>query len=210
MLASLHLPDVREASKSDKIDMMICKERIMKTRIAVMLAFFVVAVLLTAGTCGGGVSDDGGAGARVDRPVSPPVKPELPTDVQPNGGEVEIVLPDVVEPEIQVDAAEMEALWPADLPDYSKNEKWHLSECFKSEDEKHLKMVFFVDDTPAHDVFRIHEVELAAKGYENRHVEDAGYFGREDYTNGEILVVVGVLYDTDEEKNRVEISVHMK
>ena len=173
------------------------------------LLLIVVLVLFTAGTCVKGQGDSGaGGGAGAVKPptdgrggaVQPPVSP--PPVEKPK-------LPDIVMPADKAAETDIASLWPGGLPDYAKDGKYELVECFKSADGKHIEKVFLTSEKTA-DVIRLHDITLNAKGFDNRQVIDENYFGRTDYTNGTVLIVVGVKHDNEKGKNRVEISVHMK
>ena len=171
------------------------------------LLLIVVVVLFTAGTCVKGQGGDGGGAGAVKPPtagggggaVEPPVQPPVE---KPK-------LPEIAMPADKATEADIATTWPAELPDYAKDGKYELVECYKSADGKHIEKVFLTAEKTA-DVIRLHDITLNAKGFDNRQVIDQNYFGRADYTNGKVLIVVGVKHDNAAGKNRVEISVHMK
>ncbi len=191
----------------------------MKAFVFALFGLFIVLVLATAGTCGSKPPVDDGGSATIATPgkpgdggaLTPPDGTiEQPGTTQPPGGDTEIKLPEIVEPTNEAKESEIASIWPRELPDYLTKKGWSLAKCYTSPDGKHAKKVFMTPDK-SRDIFDLHDQKLGVIGWDMRQItDDSRYFGRNDYTNGDILVCVGVILDNQTNMNRVEISVHRK
>lgn len=191
----------------------------MRAIVFVIFGLIIVVILCTAGMC----NSKPPANDEVNTPVVSPDKPGDQGTVTPPDGAVEqpetpetpeggtdVKLPEIVEPMNEAKVSEIAGIWPKELPDYLTKEGWSLAKCYVSPDGKHAKKVFMTPDK-ARDIFDLHDKKLGVIGWDMRQItDDARYFGRNDYTNGEILVCVGVILDKQTNMNRVEVSVHRK
>lgn len=190
----------------------------MRALVFAIFGLIVVVVLGTAGTCfSKPPADDGGNGtiATPNKPgddgaMTPPLggTPDSQGTLKTPDGEIK--LPEIVEPTNEAKESEIAGIWPKELPDYLTKKGWSLAKCYISPDGKHAKKVFMTPDK-SRDIFDLHDQKLGVIGWDMRQItDDSRYFGRNDYTNGEILVCVGVILDNQTNMNRVEISVHRK
>lgn len=169
-----------------------------------LIAILVALVLISASTCAPKPGEGG-------RGVPPPDlqgetgAPDdgIPEAPQERGGSA----PVEAVPDLPATADEIAAYWPGELPQVEKNPKWTLVESRRTADNRHFGKTYLTNAS-THEALRIYELQLSAKGFEGRQVDDPENFARQEFSNGKVLVVVIVNHDKESGKNKVAVTAH--